>query len=157
MFIILRTNGKFDFSFINSCQSLPGSAACKIVIIACKNNGLIRIICLDMIENLDDIASILTCFNISSNESREIIKKYNVSYIFTKDYDLMISGIFFKWFDKNTSEYVIDHELTDLARQTMVFQLWDDDYVPYGLDLVYDDELSIGSYLTKMRLFKVII
>jgi asparagine N-glycosylation enzyme membrane subunit Stt3 len=108
-------------------------------------------------EKLDDIASILTCFNITSNESKEIIEKYNVSYIFTKDYDLIISGIFFQWFDKNTLEYVIDHELTDLARQTMVFQLWKDDYVPYGLDLVYNKELSAGSYLAKMRLFKVII
>ena len=74
--------------------------------------------------------SILTCFNISSDESREIIEKYNVSYIFTKDYDINIAVIFFQWFDKNTSEYVINHKLTELAKQTMVFQLWQDDYVP---------------------------
>ena len=75
----------------------------------------------------------------------------------TKDYDINIAGIFFQWFDKNTSEYVINHELTELAKQTMVFQLWQDDYVPYGLDLVYDSEVLTDSYLAKVRLFKIII
>jgi len=108
-------------------------------------------------EKLEDIASVLTCFNISSIEIQEIIEKYNVSYIFTRGYDKQIAQIFFRWFDKNTSEYIDGNYLTDLAEQTLIFQLWADNNIPYGLELVYDHKLSYATSSGDIRLFKVVI
>lgn len=86
---------------------------------------------------LNDNASVYTCFNVLSSEVQKIFQKYNVSYIFTRRYDKQIASIFFRWFNKNTSVYINDYNLTDLAKQTLIFQMWSGDYVPFGLELVY--------------------
>lgn len=62
-----------------------------------------------------DTASVLTCDNVSIDAVQNIIQKYNVSFIFTKSYDTKIAYIFFRWFDKNNSGYIIDFNLTNKA------------------------------------------
>jgi hypothetical protein len=106
-------------------------------------------------EALSDIVSVFTCFNVSSSEIQDIFHKYNVSYIFTRGFDKLIANIFFKWFDKNTSEYINDYNLSELAKQTLIFQLWSDVYIPYGLELVYSysSEDIFGNY--NVKIFKI--
>ena len=108
-------------------------------------------------EKLEDIAKVFTCDNISSNKIRDILEKYNVKYILTRRYDTEIAIIFFKWFDKNTSEYIVNNSLTDKAKQTLIFQLWMEKSVPFGLQLIGEFRSKDVYYFNYVRLFKVIL
>ncbi len=108
-------------------------------------------------EYLQGIASIFTCFNISSNETKAIVEKYNVSYIFTCGYDKQIAFIFFNFFDKNTNEYVNDYNLTDLAKESLIFQMWSDDSVPYGLELVHHLSSPELWEIFHVKIFKIVL
>ena len=108
-------------------------------------------------EKLEDIAKVFTCDNLSSYEIKGILEKYNVSYILTRRYDTEIAIIYFKWFDKNTSEYVVDNKLTDRAKQTLIFQLWMEKTIPYGLQLIGEFRSEDVYFFNYVRLFKVIL
>lgn len=106
-------------------------------------------------ENLADIANIFTSINLT--DVKDIIEKYNISYILTHEYDKNIAYIFFKYFDKNTDEYLVNNSLATKAKQTMIFQLWADNYVPPGLKLIYDSKFpEMGYYYYySVRFFEI--
>ncbi|MBN2065204.1 MAG: hypothetical protein JW771_00150 [Candidatus Thermoplasmatota archaeon] len=108
-------------------------------------------------EYLQDIASVFTCSNISANETKAIIETYNVSYIFTRGYDEQIAFIFFKYFDKDTADYIDDYNLTDLAKQSLIFQMWSDDAVPYGLELVHHLSSPELWETFHVKIFKIVL
>ncbi len=87
-------------------------------------------------EILEDIAYFFTSFSI--NNTKDLLEKYNVSYILTHHYDRDIAPIFFRYFGKNNTEYLVNNSLTEKAKQTTIFQLWADNYVPTGLELIYN-------------------
>lgn len=108
-------------------------------------------------ETIEDIAKVLTSDNISSNETRDIIQKYNVSYILTQEYDsLNIAWIFFEASGKNRDEYIFPGTFapTEKGEKTLIFQMWNTDPEIPGLQLVYEHHPEEGYY--DVRIFEVI-
>ena len=105
-------------------------------------------------ETIQELGTVLTTTNISSDETKEIMQKYNVSYIFTNRYDKEIVWVFLKAAGKNSEEYYTDDQPNEKCNETLVFKMWDVDPQVYGLQLCYasntDDRLS------DVRIFKVV-
>ncbi|OGS39836.1 MAG: hypothetical protein A3K77_03160 [Euryarchaeota archaeon RBG_13_31_8] len=113
-------------------------------------------------ETHEDIAAVLTTNDFQSNETQDIIEKYNVSYILTRSYDKYLYDIFFKTAGKDTDLYVANQDgyeltLTEKGEQTLIFQLWKDNYMIPGLELVYNyvsTDISSNN-ISNVRIFKV--
>jgi hypothetical protein len=107
-------------------------------------------------EKIEDISKILTTANISSDETREIIEKYNMNYILTQEYDsLNIAWIFFKASGKNLNDYIIQGTInpTDEGKKALIYQMWKDDPEIKGLKLVYEYHSENDFY--DVRIYKI--
>jgi asparagine N-glycosylation enzyme membrane subunit Stt3 len=104
-------------------------------------------------ETIQELAMVLTTTNISSNETRATIQKYNVSYIFTTYYDKQISRIFLNAAGKNADEYMTDGIPNKKCNETLVFKMWDDNPEISGLELIYHQNLDDGRVV---RIFKFV-
>jgi hypothetical protein len=109
-------------------------------------------------ETIGDIANILSTTNISTNEIRELIQKYNISYIFTKGYDKnIIDFILTASGNEDYLEYFYSYYKlysNETRNNTLVFQMWADDVNIYGLKLVYEDYPDDTLY-NSVRIFEV--
>jgi hypothetical protein len=117
-------------------------------------------------ELLEDIAKVLTSDNISSNETRGILEKYNASYILTKRVDLQVVGIFLDVLNKNRDDYLLYYKNytyypTDKGNETLIFKMWNDENNISGLNLIYeydypyDENYGIYSDWQDCRVFEV--
>jgi len=88
-------------------------------------------------ETIKDIANVLTTTNFTSNETKQIIEKYNASYILTDRYDFFIAKVFFAAIGKNPDEYIVNYMPTEKGNETLIFQMWSDDTQILGLQLYY--------------------
>lgn len=104
-------------------------------------------------ETIQEIAMVLTSTNISSNETRVILQKYNVSYIFTNSYDKMITMIFLQAAGKNTEEYITDEIPNEKCNELLSYKMWDDNPEISGLELIYHQPLGDGR---TVRIFKLV-
>ena len=77
-----------------------------------------------------DIATVLVYENFSNLTVQNIINKYNVSYILTRSYDKLISGIFLK---------AAGYDINDSAEGTLVYQMWEDEPNISGLTMRYNN------------------
>jgi len=94
-----------------------------------------------------EIADVLTAENFSNSEVQDIIKKYNVSYIFTRSYDKKLAGIFLSAADKNLDDYFTDCDdkgiycyggtPTDKTNKTLIYKMWESEPDIPGLNLLY--------------------
>lgn len=113
---------------------------------------------------LKEVSIVLTAENISNDTVKEIIEKYNVSYIFTRAYDKQLTGIFLETAEKDPAEYFTDCEdknkycyggtPTDKANNTLVYKMWEDNPNINGLILKYS-QLESEDYNIVVRIFKV--
>jgi asparagine N-glycosylation enzyme membrane subunit Stt3 len=107
----------------------------------------------DSNETVQELASVLTETNISSNETKEIIQKYNVSYIFTSKYDKDIALVFFKASGKNIDKYITNGTFNEKCNDTLIFKMWDDNPDITGLELIYEQPLEEKR---TVRIFKLV-
>ncbi len=116
-------------------------------------------------EPIEDIAKVLTSDNILSNETRDIIKKYNVSYLLTKRVDLQNVRIFFNVSNKIIDDYLYyennKYNPTDKGSKTLIFKMWNDENNISGLNIIYDydypydENYGIYSDWEDCRIFEV--
>jgi len=104
-------------------------------------------------ETIEELAMVLTSTNISSDETRVIIQKYSVSYIFTIDYDKKIFNIFLNAAGKNSDEYITDGIYNEKCNETLIFKMWNDIPDISGLELIYEHPLADGRMA---RIFKLV-
>ena len=111
----------------------------------------------DANKTLEDIAIVLTSTNLSNNDTREIIQKYNVSFILTSGYDKLIAKIFFDATSKNSDDYITTgtHNPTDKGMETLIFQMWENYTNIPELKLRYEHHPFSGYY--DVKIFELII
>ena len=128
-------------------------------------------------ETITDIAKMLTTTNITNNETRELIEKYNISYILVhggkqciENYEIMESLE-----DITESEYVVkigedQYQWTDKVNETLLFRMWDGGYyfnenrtqlylnipIIYGLELNYISSPYITTPCENTRIYKIL-
>ena len=108
-------------------------------------------------EAIEEISKILTTINISSNETQDILKKHNIDYILTHEYDsLNIAWIFFETSGKNPDDYIISGTMspTKQGEKTLIYQMWNDEPEISELQLVYEHHPMDGFY--DVRIFKIV-
>lgn len=110
-------------------------------------------------ETIEDIANILTTTNFTSNETKQIIEKYNTNYILTDRYDFFIAKVFFATVSKNADEYIIDKMPTEKGNETLIFKMWDYSPEISGLKMVYEnypwEQFSSNDY-DNIRIFEIV-
>jgi peptidyl-prolyl cis-trans isomerase A (cyclophilin A) len=93
----------------------------------------------DQNKTLENIAKLLTTDDMSSDESKDLINQYNISYILTRSYDKYVSKIFFIACGKDNEEYVsANNTPTEKADSTLIFRMWEENPIIPGLELVYE-------------------
>lgn len=131
-------------------------------------------------ETIQDIAKVLTSTNISSNETRELINKYNVSYILIHggktcwDTPYIFDALGINLTESGYIEQVGGNlfRYTEKANETLIFKMWDKGYSfgspgnleePYleepqipGLQLCYISSPYITAACSDTRIFKVL-
>ena len=93
-------------------------------------------------ETINDIANILTSANLSSIDMKEIINENNISYIFTTRYDRDIAYIIFNASDKNIDDYYENYLPNELANESLIYQIWNDELNMDELTLVFENYIS---------------
>jgi asparagine N-glycosylation enzyme membrane subunit Stt3 len=104
-------------------------------------------------ETIQELAMVLTTTNISSDETRAIIQKYNVSYIFTAYYDKQIISILLNAAGKNSDEYYTGGTPNEKCNETLIFKMWNDTPEISELELIYHQPLEDGRIV---RIFKLV-
>lgn len=89
-------------------------------------------------DTIMEVASVLTSENILDEKIQNILKIYNVSYIFTRSYDKYIAEIIYNASGKNSAEYISDDNVpTEKGNATLIFKMWEENPVIEGLEFVY--------------------
>ena len=105
-------------------------------------------------ETIQELAMVLTATNISSEEIKDIIQKYKVSYIFTTRYDKEIVWVFLKATGKNINEYFTNDKPNEKYNETLVLKMWDSNPQINGLQLCYSN--NVTDLHSDVRIFKVV-